>query len=165
MLRTYKGGMAAKVGGREPFIRCQPLIVSRPPAGWYGLHVGGERQSHPQQTGIWREVISPTKLNWDSSSRTRAFGFKTASLNVYSCSRKRQFLIEDARWGRAGGKRWFSLHSQFPLLAELSKAKIIENQRPVGFGTHLSTFGSHLPPSLAFPWVHSRTGQIPLRRH
>lgn len=165
LLCTYKGRMAAKVGGREPFLRCQPLTVGRPPAGWSGLHGGSERQRHPRRAGIWREAISPTKLTCDSSSRTRALGLKTASMSVCSCSRKRQFLSEDVRRGRTGGERWFSLHLQFPLLAELSKAKIIKNRWPIGFGTHLSTFGGRLPPPLAFPRVLSRAGKILLSGH
>lgn len=62
-------------------------------------------------------------------------------------------------------KTLLSLHLQFALLVEISKAKIIENQWPVGFGAHPSTFGNNMLPSLGFPWVHSKTGQIPLSVH
>lgn len=152
LLRMYKGGpMAVKVGGREPFFRCQPLRAGLPPAGWSGLLMGGGRQRNQLRMRIWWEAISPTKLT-HNSSRTREFRFKTASLMA---------LNWGCGWGGAGGRAGGAGEQStkreiktFPSLA-ISKAEIIENQRPAGFGTCLSTFCSRLMPSFAFPWVCS----------
>lgn len=161
LLPLSKGGMAMKAGGgREPFFRCQPLKAGCRAAGWFWSSHGSQAPTESTKERDFSNDTDPRQ----GLKRCDNSGFKIASLSVYSCARNRWFLIKDVGGKGQKGRRLF-LYLQFPLLAEVSNAKIIGDQQPTGFGTHPRTFGSNLLPSLHFPWVHSKTGRIPQSLH